>query len=134
MNDPTVKAIVEQRVTRPYGGLIDATQRRTHEDLVDAVELCELIEQSFPADTALPRAASALRSALGKAVIANSAQRPEGHSVEDDPNPAAEVSHGLSLHLPKTDAPSLLANDAYAKKLGRVRELFPHWIAFLDTI
>lgn len=141
MTNATVKAVVNERVTRPYGdfkahrsptGEIDG-QRLDHEDLVDAVEFCEVLERSFGADTAIARAASALHSALGKAVIANSAPRPEGTS-SDSPDAAADVSHGVSLHLPKTDTPVALVGDAYKKTLGRASGLFLDWLKFVDTI
>jgi len=131
MNDPIVKAVVDERVTRPYGTPVG--ERMSQEDLVDAVEFCEVLERSFGPDTPIARAASALRSAIGQAVMANSARRPEG-DPPDTPNAAADVSHGISLHLPKTDTIAKLAKDAYTKKLGRVRELFPRWIEFLNTI
>jgi hypothetical protein len=118
MTNPLVREVVNERIARPYGAL--KGERMTHEDLVDAIDLCEVLAQTFGVNSGLGAAAATLGFAVQSTLLANQAD--------------IATSHGLSIHLPMSDTPPALGREAFEKNNGPVLQLLPNWVAFLHTI
>jgi len=119
MSNTEVKTVVNELVTRHYGGGTSGPEPYGRPDLVDVADFCRLLEQSF-ADGSVGEAASALRTAVGRSVLLN--------RNRDD------FSSGLSMYLPKTGIEPDLSLAEFEKLAGAVLSLTPNWHAFLRTI
>ncbi len=120
MNSPAVRRVVDELVPRRYGIQTGDPSAFSNEDLVDVVGFCRLLEEEFAPSSSVNQAAAELRAAVERGIVLNKTRD--------------SVSHGLTLHLPKTGIRPEVNQAAFEKFSGSVLSLTPSWQAFVRSI
>lgn len=120
MDNPSVRRVVDELAPRRYGNQVGNPSRFSHEDLVDVLGFCRLLEQEFDAGSPVNQAAAGLRATVERSIVLSKTRD--------------SISSGLTMHLPKTGTSPDVDQTAFEKLSAPVLSLTPNWLAFLRSI